>query len=224
VIERRVAYLTDYQDAAYAERYRALVQRVRDAESSLALASSSGSSSSHKLAEAVAKNHFTLLAYKDEYEVARLYTDGNFLKKVASQFEGDYKLKFHLAPPLMNPPDPVTSRAKKSQFGAWMMPAFGLLKRFKFLRGSALDPFGMTAERKAERALITEYEQTIEGLLVDLNAKNLALATEIAALPATIRGFGHIKEAAMKKAAAKRAELLGQWPGAPALAPVRHAA
>ncbi|HEX4327898.1 MAG TPA: indolepyruvate ferredoxin oxidoreductase family protein [Burkholderiales bacterium] len=216
VIERRVAYLTDYQDADYAERYRALVARVRDTESSL--------DAGHKLAEAVAKNYFTLLAYKDEYEVARLYTDGNFLKKVASQFEGDYKLKFHLAPPVMNPPDPVTGKAKKSQFGPWMMPAFGVLKRFKFLRGSLLDPFGHTAERRAERALIAEYEQTIEGLLVDLNAKNLPLAAEIAALPATIRGFGHIKDAAMKKAAAKRAELLGQWPGAPALAPVRRAA
>ncbi|MDB5806304.1 MAG: indolepyruvate ferredoxin oxidoreductase [Betaproteobacteria bacterium] len=213
VIERRVAYLTDYQDAAYGERYRALVQRVRDAESSLALASSSGSNVSHKLAEAVAKNYFTLLAYKDEYEVARLYTDGNFLNKVASQFEGDYKLKFHLAPPVMNPPDPVTGKAKKSQFGAWMMPAFRVLKRFKFLRGTMLDPFGMTAERKAERALIAGYEQTIEELLTGLTAKSLALATDIAALPATIRGFGHVKEAAMKAAAVKREKLMRAWRG-----------
>ena len=216
LIERRVQYLTDYQDAAYGERYRALVAKVRDAESRLGHDRPAGSAG-HKLADAVAKNYFTLLAYKDEYEVARLYTDGNFLSKVASQFEGDYKLKFHLAPPVMNPPDPVTGRAKKSQFGGWMMPAFGVLKRMKFLRGTALDPFGKTAERRAERALISEYEATLKELLIGLaqadGAQKLSIAIEIASLPAGIRGFGHVKEAAMKKAAARRERLMRAWRG-----------
>jgi indolepyruvate ferredoxin oxidoreductase len=214
LIERRAAYLTQYQDAAYAQRYRDFVARVRDAESAL--------SAGHKLGEAVAKNYFTLLAYKDEYEVARLYTDGEFVKKVASQFEGDYKLRFHLAPPVMNKPDPISGKARKSQFGAWMMPAFGLLKRFKFLRGTAFDPFGKTAERCAERVLIAQYERDVAELLGALTQENLATAIDLANLPLEIRGFGHVKEAAMKKAAAKREGLLGLWRSGPT--PVRQAA
>jgi indolepyruvate ferredoxin oxidoreductase len=207
LVERRAGFLTEYQDAAYAQRYRDVVAKVRDTEAAL--------NAGHRLADTVAKNYFTLLAYKDEYEVARLYTDGKFLEKVASQFEGDYKLRFHLAPPVMNPPDPVTGKAKKAQFGAWMMPAFGLLKRFKFLRGSAMDPFGHTKERKKERALIGEYEATVKDLLGGLTQENLAQAIEIAAIPAEIRGFGHVKEAAMQKAAAKREKLLATWRAGP---------
>jgi indolepyruvate ferredoxin oxidoreductase len=206
LVERRAAYLTDYQDAAYAARYRKLVARVRDAEA--LLGEGPLQRVGHRLADAVAKNYFTLLAYKDEYEVARLYTDGKFLESVARQFEGDYKLKFHLAPPVLNHPDPGTGKATKSIFGAWMMPAFGVLKKFKFLRGTALDPFGHTAERKAERALIAEYESTIAELLAGLTVANLALAVDVASVPADIRGFGHIKEAAMQRARTKREELL----------------
>jgi indolepyruvate ferredoxin oxidoreductase len=207
LVERRALYLTDYQDAAYAERYRKLVAQVRDAEAALG--------AGHRLADAVAKSYFTLLAYKDEYEVARLYTDGKFLESVARQFEGDYKLKFHLAPPVLNKPDPVTGKATKCAFGAWMMPAFGLLKRFKFLRGTALDPFGHTAERKTERALIAEYEGTIGELLGSLSAANLPAAVDVAAISAEIRGFGHIKEATIRKAKAKREALLQRFHAGP---------
>ena len=214
LVARRAEFLTEYQDAAYAQRYRALVEKVRDAESQLG--------AGHRLAEAVAKNWFKLLAYKDEYEVARLYTDGKFLESVARQFEGDYSLSFHLAPPIFNKPDPVTGKATKSKFGGWMLPAFGVLKKFKFLRGSALDPFGSTAERKAERALITEYEANLNELLGGLSADNLSTAVAIASLPADIRGYGHIKEASMQKAAVKRAELLAAWRAG--TVPVRKAA
>jgi indolepyruvate ferredoxin oxidoreductase len=137
-IERRIAFLTAYQNAAYATDYRALVGRVRIAEGARV-------PGSEALSEAVARYLFKLMAYKDEYEVARLYTDGSFAKQIAASFEGDMKLEFHLAPPLLAKHDPVTGRPRKMNFGAWMMGAFGFLARFKFLRGTAFDPFGYSA-------------------------------------------------------------------------------
>ena len=166
-----------------------------------------------------------LLAIKDEYEVARLYTDGEFAKRVAAQFEGDYKLHFHLAPPLMNKPDAKTGEPKKSSYGPWMMSAFRVLAKMKGLRGTAFDVFGKTAERRVERQLITDYEALIEELLPRLAAHNHTLAVELASIPEQIRGYGHVKERHLKAAKAKEAELVAAFRAAkPASAAVERVA
>src|ERR1041384_3928653 len=151
------------------------------------------------------------MAYKDEYEVARLFTDGQFQRQLDQAFQGEYKMKFHLAPPLLAPRDPATGHLQKMTFGAWMMPAFKLLAKMRFLRGTALDPFGKSAERKDERKLVEEYEATVRTLLQGLSPDNHALAVEIASIPDAIRGYGHIKESSIKAARAKEAELLKAW-------------
>ena len=197
MVARRAGFLTDYQNAAYAQRYRDLVHKVRKAEGE--------KTGGTKLAEAVARYGFKLMAYKDEYEIARLYADPRFAQKIAGMFEGDYTLKFHLAPPLLNRPDPVTGVARKSEFGPWMMTAFRVLAKLKGLRGSAFDIFGRTEERKMERRLIAEYEQTVDVLLSGLTAGNLKLSVEIASIPEDIRGFGHVKMRNLEKAKALKA-------------------
>jgi indolepyruvate ferredoxin oxidoreductase len=207
LVERRAQYLTGYQDAAYAERYRALVLKVKEIEQER--------NNSTKLAEAVARYYAKLLAYKDEYEVARLYTDGAFRKKIEGMFEGDYKLVFHLAPPMLAKPDPRTGEPAKMAFGPWMMGAFKILAKLKGLRGTAYDIFGRTEERRMERALIGEYEQTVATLLAGLTRENHALAIEIASLPETIRGYGHIKAKSVEAARKKLAELLARYRAAP---------
>ena len=208
MVARRSEFLTGYQDAAYAERYRSFVERVRIAEA----AKCPGSST---LANAVARYYFKLLAYKDEYEVARLYTDGAFQAKVGAMFEGDYSLKFHLAPPIFNQPDPITGVAKKSQYGPWMMSAFRLLAKLKFLRGGSFDFFGRTDERRAERQLIADYERNINELLERLTPATQTLATEIASIPEDIRGYGHVKARNIAAACEKEKRLLGRLRGAP---------
>jgi indolepyruvate ferredoxin oxidoreductase len=200
-VARRVEFLTGYQNADYAARYRALVERVREAENARAKGHSG-------LADAVAQYYFKLLAYKDEYEVARLYTDGQFEAKIRNTFEGDFKLHFHLAPPLFAKRDPATGRLRKSEYGGWTFLAFKLLAKLRFLRGSALDVFGYTRERRTERRLISEYESTIAEILERLDADNHALAVQIASIPEQIRGFGHVKEAHLELAQRKQAELL----------------
>jgi indolepyruvate ferredoxin oxidoreductase len=200
VINTRAEFLTAYQDAAYAARYAQLVARVRAAESAQGLG--------NKLSTAVAKYYFKLMAYKDEYEVARLYTDGRFAEQLKAQFEGEFSVKFNLAPPLLAKKD-SKGRLVKAEFGAWMWTAFKLLAKFKGLRGGALDIFGYTEERKMERALIVEYRDMVEGLLAGLKADNLATAVELASLPEQVRGFGHVKEAAVVKFRAEKARLLG---------------
>jgi indolepyruvate ferredoxin oxidoreductase len=165
------------------------------------------------------------MAYKDEYEVARLHADGQFMKKIDGMFEGEYRVNFHLSPPLFARIDPNTGEPRKTRFGAWIMPAFRALARLKWLRGTALDVFGHTEERRTERALIREYEDTLNTLLAGLSPQNHALAVQIAALPEEIRGFGHIKMTAVKAARAKRAELLQRYlAGSPETAPERAAA
>jgi indolepyruvate ferredoxin oxidoreductase len=181
------------------------------------------------LTEAVARYYFKLLAVKDEYEVARLYADGDFAKRVAAQFEGDYKLTFHLAPPLSNKPDVTTDEPKKSTYGPWMMTAFRVLARMKWVRGTALDVFGKTQERRTERRLITDYEALIDEISPRLAAHNHAIAVDLAAIPEQIRGYGHIKERNLKIAKAKEAELVARFrdaaPGAAAsLAAIKVAA
>jgi indolepyruvate ferredoxin oxidoreductase len=163
----------------------------------------------------VARYYAKLLAYKDEYEVARLYATGEFMKKIDGMFEGDYKVNFHLAPPILARPDPLTGEPRKMQFGPWMLRAFGLLAKLKGLRGTPLDVFGRTAERRMERALIGEYESTVETLLGGLSRENHALAVEIASLPETIRGFGHIKAKSVEAGRKKQAELMGRYRAAP---------
>ncbi|MFC4728406.1 indolepyruvate ferredoxin oxidoreductase family protein [Coralloluteibacterium thermophilus] len=202
-IARRERFLTDYQNAGYARRYTDLVARVRAAEA----AASAGSTA---LTAAVARSAFKLMAYKDEYEVARLYTQSDFRRKIAEQFEGDVKLRFHLAPPLLAKKD-AEGRLTKKEYGGWVYGAFGLLAKLKGLRGTPFDVFGYTHERREERRLVAEYFETIDELLRTLDAGNLGLAVEIAALPERIRGFGHVKEANMAKAAKRRESLLAQW-------------
>jgi indolepyruvate ferredoxin oxidoreductase len=148
-----------------------------------------------------------LLAYKDEYEVARLYSDGNFIKELKATFQGDYKLRFNLAPPIMEQNDPATGRPKKREFGAWMLPAFGLLAKFKFLRGTAFDIFGYHHDRRAERQLITQYEADIALVQSTLRKENADICAELLSVPDEIRGYGPVKEANMEKAMKKRAEL-----------------
>ena len=203
LIARRSGFLIDYQDAAYATRYRQLVDTVRRAEQRVAPGSTA-------LTEAVARYFFKLMAYKDEYEVARLYTSGDFLKRVQQQFEGDYQVRFHLAPPLFARRD-EQGQLQKKEYGPWMFKAFGLLAKLKFLRGGRFDVFGYTEERRGERQLIADYEKTLQELLDGLDARRLALAVDIASIPEHIRGYGHVKEAHLHEAKAREAALLATW-------------
>ncbi len=204
MIERRRAFLVGYQNEAYARRYVEFVAKVRAAEQALAPKSTA-------LTAAVARYLFKLMAYKDEYEVARLYTDTDFLARVAAQFEGDYTLKLHLAPPLWAKEDPVTGEPRKRTFGPWMLSAMRVLAKLKGLRGTALDVFGYAAERRTERRLIEDYRRTIEELLGKLAAERLPLAAEIAAIPEHIRGYGPVKQRFLAEASARQAELMAEW-------------
>jgi indolepyruvate ferredoxin oxidoreductase len=214
MITRRTAQLVDYQDATYARRYTDLVARVRTIESAKAPGETA-------LTEAVARHYFKLLALKDEYEVARLYAEGDFQARVAARFEGDYTLHFHLAPPLLTRPDPETGIVRKRSYGPWVMRAFAVLARLRHHRGSWLDIFNRSAERRRERALVGEYEAVVDEVLGALALHNHALAVEIATLPNAIRGFGPVKDRHIDAAKAKEAQLLGAFrvarPRAPSL-------
>ncbi|MBQ0798670.1 MAG: indolepyruvate ferredoxin oxidoreductase family protein [Porticoccaceae bacterium] len=207
LVSERERWLTQYQNAAYAERYRVLVDQVRSVD--IALHGSAG-----ELSEAVIRNYYKLLAYKDEYEVARLYSDGEFIQQLEQQFESGYRLSFHLAPPLLAKRDKDNGRLLKQEFGAWMLPAFRLLAKLKFLRGTRLDPFSYTDERKMERQLVDDYvagiEQLLESLAADSSTDAYALAVKIAALPEFIRGYGHVKEANVVSVRRRRAALWQQ--------------
>jgi len=204
-VERRVKFLTAYQNAAYAARYRALVDKVKAAEA----ARTPGHC---ELTEAVARYLFKLMAYKDEYEVARLYTDGAFLKQVETEFDGDnLRFEFHLAPPLLARRDKATGLPRKMSFGPWMLPAFRLLAKFKGLRGTPLDPFGRTLERRTERKLIGDYEEILDEVLAKLTPDNHHVAVALAAIPEKIRGFGHVKQQHLTAAKADEAALLEQF-------------
>jgi len=203
-VERRVRFLAAYQDAAYAERYLAFVREVRRAEEQRA-------PGREALAHAVARGLFKLMAYKDEYEVARLYSDGQFLKRLDTQFEGARKMTFHLAPPLFARRDPATGELQKREYGPWVFKAFALLARFKGLRGTRWDVFGYTDERRTERQLIEDYRALVTELLAGLSPENHGLAVQLAALPEEIRGFGHVKHRNLEKTRAKQTELLAHW-------------
>jgi indolepyruvate ferredoxin oxidoreductase len=206
VVKTRVEFLTGYQNAAYATEYSAFVDKVRAAESSVV----GDKAGSLALTEAVARYLFKLMAYKDEYEVARLHTDRAFTDKVAAMFEGEVKLVHHLAPPSIAKKN-ERGELVKQPFGPWVRTAFGLLAKMKGLRGTAFDPFGRTDERMMERALIGEYRACIEELLRTLKPENRQLAAEIARLPEEIRGYGHVKERHVAAARTKWAALMQRW-------------
>ena len=206
LIARCRTNLIDYQDQAYADRYMRLVERVRQFEGELRPLLADAEL---PLTAAVAQSYHKLLAYKDEYEVARLYSNGDFAKSLATQFEGDYRLRFHLAPPLLAKRDPISGKPLKREFGGWMLGLLGLLARFKGLRGTPLDIFGHTAERKLERGLITQYEQDVGVILGQVTPQNLAIAVEMASLPLKMRGFGHVKLANIEQAK-RRGEILAR--------------
>jgi indolepyruvate ferredoxin oxidoreductase len=205
LIEKRLAYLSDYQNEAYAARYGRLVAQVRSAEAELDIGDGQ-----YALTEAVAKNLHKLMAYKDEYEVARLYADPAFVEKVKSSFEGDWKIKFHLAPPAFSKKDAKGHLVKK-QYGPWVLPAMRVLAKMKFLRGTAFDMFGKTEERKMERSLIVEYEALVKELVAGLTPQKLALAIELASLPDSMRGYGHVKDNNVRAAKTKWDALLARW-------------
>jgi indolepyruvate ferredoxin oxidoreductase len=163
------------------------------------------------LTSVVARYLFKLMAYKDEYEVARLYTDTDFLHRVASRFEGDYQLKLHLAPPLWAKTDPATGEPRKRTYGAWMLGAMRILARLRGLRGTPLDVFGYNEERRTERRLIADYERVVEELLQALDAGRVQLAAEIASIPEFIRGYGPVKARHLRDAKVREAQLLAEW-------------
>ncbi len=214
IIDYRAAHLADYQDQAYAERYLDRVERVRQFEQNLA---GESLTDSLPLTQAVARSYFSLLAYKDEYEVARLYSNGEFEKALATQFEGSYKLRFHLAPPLLAKRDAHSGKPIKREFGAWVLPLFRLITRFKSLRGSKLDLFGYSAERKQERALIDNYERDIDLLLTGSGPESYDHAIAIAEIPQQIRGFGHVKQKSIAEALKHREQLMQKTDGVDAV-------
>jgi indolepyruvate ferredoxin oxidoreductase len=203
-IERRARQLVEYQDQAYAERYLTVVKRMAQAEAARAPGRSG-------LTDAVARALYKLMAYKDEYEVARLYTDGRFQQRLAEQFEGKISLEFHLAPPFLARRDPATGHLKKQSFGPWMMLGFRLLARMKHLRGTNWDIFGQTEERRSEKRLIGEYIAIVEEIIQRVTQNNYAAALELAKIPDRIRGFGHIKEANLRDAKKAEAQLLAAF-------------
>ena len=202
-VARRAAFLTDYQNAAYAQRYRALVEQVRTGEQQKTPGFTS-------LTEAVARYAFKLMAYKDEYEVARLYTSGDFEKRIRETFDGDYKIHFHLAPPLLAKKD-AEGHLRKAEYGPWMFKAFRMLAKLKGLRGTAFDVFGYTAERRMERRLVEDYFRQVAELLTRLDNDNHALAVDIASVPEHIRGYGHVKERHLADALKRQDDLLSAW-------------
>lgn len=201
LIERRVAYLSDYQNAAYAQSYLRFVGQVQQTESKLGKT---------LLTESVARYLFKLMAYKDEYEVARLHTDTAFLSRVNGMFEGDFKLNYHLAPPLMAETNDKGELVKQ-KFGPAMLTGFKVLAKFKFLRGTALDVFGRSEERRTERALIGEYQSSLNVILAQLTADNHGLAVDVARIPEQIKGFGHVKERNLKAARLQWTALMAKF-------------
>lgn len=214
LIARRADFLTQYQNADYAARYRDLVERVRTRESSIV-----DHPATLKLTTAVARYYAKLMAYKDEYEVARLYTNGDFARQLSEQFSGDFKLQFHMAPPFLHTLGKWFHKRhqqtlpKKVVLGGWIWMVMRVLAKAKILRGSLFDLFGYSAERKLERRLILEYQQLISAWLPKLTRENLALLTALAEIPEQIRGYGHVKLAHITDAKVKEQELLAQLEG-----------
>jgi indolepyruvate ferredoxin oxidoreductase len=206
LLAHRKAHLAAWQDAQLGVRYEALVREVEAAERKVA-----GSGRPLGLTLAVARNYAKLLAYKDEYEVARLYTDGQFTRSLKTQFEGPYRLALHLAPPFLAKPGKDGAAPRKVTFGPWIFTALGLLAKFRFLRGRWLDPFAHSQERRLERQLARDYERTVRDLLPALEEDNRDLAIAIASVPDSVRGFGHVKMAHAGIAKAREQDLLARY-------------
>jgi indolepyruvate ferredoxin oxidoreductase len=204
LIEHRAAFLVDYQNEAYAARYRERIQKVAAREGEVA-------GDATELTVAAAKTYFKLLSYKDEYEVARLHTSGDFLPSLRRHFGQGFRLRFHFSPPVFAPIDPETGRPKKYEFGGWLLPVLRLLAKFKGLRGTRFDPFGRTRERRMERELISEYEVLMDEVLNGLDATRHELAVEILELAASIRGYGPIKEQSVVRYRQRLAQLRSRW-------------
>jgi indolepyruvate ferredoxin oxidoreductase len=203
IVAYRAARLTDYQNAALADRYRQRVARMVELEQRKAPGQKG-------LAEAVARGYHKLLAYKDEYEVARLYASPDFEKALSEQFEARGKLEFHLAPPLLASRDKITGEPRKMKFGRWMLPVFRLLAKGKGLRGTAWDVFGYTKERKLERQMIADYEALLDEIAERLSPATHKTVVALASLALDIRGFGHIKERNYQAAKAREKALLAE--------------
>jgi indolepyruvate ferredoxin oxidoreductase len=213
LIADREQRLTGYQNSEYAARYRQQVERVRAADPRAVAADS--------ITMAAARQLYRLMAYKDEYEVARLFSDGEFRRKLDSHFTGDFELRFNLAPPMLGKRDPHTGLPVKQEFGPWIMTAFGWLAHLRFLRGTAFDPFGRTAERRQERADIEEYSRLLDTLMAGLSEDNYLIALELARSAAKLRGFGHIKDRNRAELAVRKEELLREFRGEGSGEPVR---
>jgi indolepyruvate ferredoxin oxidoreductase len=212
VITRRAKFLRDYQNEAYAARYRASVERMRRAEESLpppqaGEANRAPGEVELPLADAVARSLFKLMAYKDEYEVARLHMQTGFLDELKSEFDGDFSVQYHLAPPFLPAQRDARGRPRKRAFGQWIQTPLRLLARLKGLRGTAFDPFGYTAERRSERELIKWYETVIDTMLGRLDAARLPEFVAIAKAPMDIRGYGPVKDDAIDRTKAEVARL-----------------
>ncbi|HAJ45919.1 MAG TPA: indolepyruvate ferredoxin oxidoreductase family protein, partial [Alphaproteobacteria bacterium] len=216
LVARRVKMLTDYQNAEYAQTYREIVEGARETERRKAPGMTG-------FGEMVARGLYKLMAYKDEYEVARLYTDGNFLSRLKKEFDGDYTMNFHMAPPLLAPKDPDTGLPHKIAMGPWMMTGFRVLAALKGLRGGWLDVFGYTGERRLERQMIGDYKAVIAELVQALSPATHSLAVKIAGLALDIKGYGHIKHRNYEKAMADQVKLLAQFRAA-ASAPAQKVA
>ncbi|WP_461481497.1 indolepyruvate ferredoxin oxidoreductase family protein [Porticoccus sp.] len=212
LIDYRYHLLLDYQNHALADQYREMVETVRAVE----LNRFPGCvEEDMALTRAVALNYYKLLAYKDEYEVARLYTSGEFERQLQEEFEGNFKLRFHLAPPIFARRDSRSGHLLKREFGGWILPLFRGLAKLRFLRGSVFDPFGYSAERKMERQLIADYQELVDQLLAGLSRDNYQNAVELAALPEKIRGFGHVKAHNLTRARQQQAQLLAAFRAEP---------
>jgi indolepyruvate ferredoxin oxidoreductase len=183
----RYNFLIEYQNKKYADKYKELVDYVKKCEEKISV-------DIKNFSNAVAINYFKLMSYKDEYEIARLYSDNEFINKINETFEGNFKINYHLSPPIFSTKDKVTGYPLKINFGSWIMILFKFISMFKFLRGTYLDPFGYFKERKIERLLINSYKERILEICSKLTIENYALAVEIASTPDQIRGFGYIKE------------------------------
>jgi indolepyruvate ferredoxin oxidoreductase len=207
VVQERVALLVGYQDERYAQRYQRLVGKARDAERR-------ATGTEGEFSMAVARGFGRLMAYKDEYEVARLYSLPSFRQSIEAEFEDIRELRVNLAPPLLTRRDPATGRPRKREYGPWIFTAMKMLARFRGLRGTALDPFGRTVERRAERGWVDDYERRISALAADLDAARLPLATRFAAVAEQVRGFGPVKAVQMKLAARQWGELERDWAAA----------
>jgi indolepyruvate ferredoxin oxidoreductase len=204
LMQRHQTFLTDYENAAYATRYRTLVERVAQVDLQLG--------GNERLARAVAQSYFKLLATKNEWEVARLYCSDAFRQQLASTFEGDYRLHFHLGAWPFGKVDKGTGKVKKAELGPWVMTAFRAMNALRGLRGSWLDPFRNSAERQLDARLLAEYEQEINALLTAPQAHSLDALVALAALPQKIRGYGHVREASASAVSNERISLLAEAP------------